>query len=521
LARVMTWRLLLAVLVSALSGCASLPPRDAIGVVPSHAAPADPSSPLGAIAHAAVGDTGRSGFKLLPLAATAFETRLELARQARQSLDMQTFVLGGDATGLRLLAAFRDAAKRGVHVRLLVDDLHSDGAQAWLSDLQAFANVEVRLINPFVRARTSSTAKLLTSLDDLHRVNHRMHNKAFIADNAIAVFGGRNMADEYFMRAVAGDNFVDLDVLTAGPIVGALSDSFDQYWNSAYAWPIDAVVAPRGDALQRRQRFDAQAQELPPLEPDLGVPQRLAQFATTPAELQAGHLELAMADARVLADPPDKLGSSKVADRSGTVRDDIGRAMGQAQSEVFVVSPYFVPGDIGMQVIQRNRARGVRLSLLTNSLAATDEPAVHAGYVAYRLPMVRAGVEIYELSPALTRQERRLGRFGATLGVLHAKVIAIDRKRLFVGSMNLDGRSERYNAEVGVLIDNEFLTQQFLDMMDFRSSAYLLRLSPAGELQWVASNGNAETVFDHEPEASVWRKLSSRILGALLPTDWL
>ena len=524
-ARFMTHRvirpLLTGLFLLALGGCASLPPHDSIGAAPSFAPPPDSAAPLATMTREAVGSTGKSGFKLLPLAASAYETRLELVRLAVHSVDMQTFVFRGDATGRRLLVAFRDAAARGVRIRLLVDDLHSDGAEQLLSDLAAFANVDVRLINPFVRARGSSMAKLFTSLDELRRVNHRMHNKTFIADNAIAVFGGRNMGDDYFMRAEEGGNFVDLDVLGAGPVTHALSRSFDQYWNSAYAWPIDTIVSPAGSLEGRRERFNEAVKELPSLEPDLEVPQRLARYASAPGELRAGHLSLSVANAEVFADPVDKLGRSNVDDRSGTVRDRIGYAMGQAHSEVFVVSPYFVPGDIGMQVIRRNRARGIRLRLLTNSLAATDEPAVHAGYVAYRAPMIEAGVEVYELSPVLTQRARKLGRFGTTLGALHAKIIAIDGMRLFIGSMNLDGRSERYNTEVGVLIDSEPLTHEFQEMMDFRSSSYLVRPGPGGHLQWVASQDGIETVLDAEPEVSMWRVLVSRILGGMLPRDWL
>ncbi len=210
-----------------------------------------------------------------------------------------------------------------------------------------------------------------------------------------------------------------------------------------------------------------------------------------------------------------------MADRAGTVRAAIGAATRAAQREVFVVSPYFVPGELGMQAMQLLRERGVRLRLLTNSLAATDEPAVHAGYVVYRKPMVKIGVEVYELSPVLAREQRRLGRFGESSGVLHAKIVVVDHARLFVGSMNLDSRSERYNTEVGVLIDSPALARDFLAMMDFESSTYRVRLADNGELQWVQRSGDAERVHDHEPEVGLLRKLGSRLLGALLPHEWL
>lgn len=514
--------LLLAAAVLSLAACAGLPTRTPEAMPPaSHAIADGAGTPLARIAAEALPDRSSSAFRLLPLAAAAYETRIELARQAQRTLDVQSFVFNGDRTGAYLLGALRDAAARGVRVRLLIDDLHSDSVEPLLSDLAAFDRVEVRLINPFVRARGSRASKLFSSLDQLSRVNHRMHNKLFAADNALAVFGGRNIGDEYFMRAASGGNFVDLDLLAAGQVVRDLSASFDDYWNSEHAWPIDLIVRPESTPAERRQRFDARLAEVQAPSPDLGVPARLAQYATLPDELRAGRVRLVPVPAQVLADPVDKLAGARVADRAGTVRAGAGQAMASARSEVFVVSPYFVPGEIGMQVTKQNSRRGVRLRLLTNSLAATDEPAVHAGYMAYRKEMVTIGAEVYELSPSLARERGRLGRFGESTGVLHAKVIVIDQARLFVGSMNLDGRSERYNTELGVLIDSPELARDFLSMMDFESSTYRLRLGPDGELRWVRGIGEAEIVLDQEPEVGVLRQLLARVLGALLPQNWL
>jgi putative cardiolipin synthase len=204
-----------------------------------------------------------------------------------------------------------------------------------------------------------------------------MHNKVFVADNALAIFGGRNIGNEYFLRAEDG-NFLDLDVLTAGDAVLRLSDSFDAYWNSEFAWPIDAIVAPRGDLAERRTRFDATTSTVSLL-PVPQPPERLSRFATAPAELRNGALMLLGADAEVVADPVDKLGGTRVGQRAGTVRAVVGDAGRAARLEVYVVSPYFIPGAIGMESLRLNRRNGVRLRLLTNSLAATDEPAVHAG----------------------------------------------------------------------------------------------------------------------------------------------
>jgi putative cardiolipin synthase len=512
------WLLTVTLAVAGSVGCASLPDRGRIEIPQSRAIVPSPETRLGATAQTAiVRSSSSSAFKLLPLSGAAYETRIELAKQAERSLDLQTFVLHGDASGGILLRSLRDAAVRGVRIRILVDDLHTDTAEALLSDLAAFERVEVRLVNPFVRLRGSRTAKLLSSLDDLSRVNHRMHNKVFIADNALAVFGGRNVGDEYFLRAEDG-NFLDLDVLTAGDAVLRLSDSFDAYWNSEFAWPIDAVVAPRGSRAARRRNFDVATAPLalPPVPPP---PERLFRFGTAPAELRSGVLMLVGADAEVVSDPVDKLEGTRVGERAGTVRAAVGDAGRAARYEVYVVSPYFIPGRVGIESLRLNRRNSVRLRLLTNSLAATDEPAVHAGYVAFRRELLELGMEIHELSPSLAREGLRLGRFAPS--ALHIKAIFFDRNRMFLGSMNLDGRSEQYNTEVGVMIRSAELTAELLSVLDFDWVSYRVELGPDGNTQWVGRRDGRVVVLDGEPEAGLMRRLTSRLLGLLLPDDWL
>jgi putative cardiolipin synthase len=504
--------------LAGLAGCASLPDRSTLHAPASRAVEPSARTSLGALARDAVRRSGHaSAFKLLPLSNAAFETRIELAQRAERSLDLQTFVLHGDESGGVLLRSLREAAARGVRVRILVDDLHTDTAEPMLSDLAAFAGVEVRLVNPFVRLRGSREAKLLSSLDQLGRVNHRMHNKVLVADNALAVFGGRNVGNEYFLRAEEG-NFIDLDVLAAGDAVERLSDSFDDYWNSEFAWPIDAIVPPRDTPLRRRERFDAATSSLslPPVRPP---PERLRRFATAPAEIRSGLLLLAGAESEVVADPVDKLQGTRIGRREGTVRAVVGDAGRAAREEVYVVSPYFIPGTIGMESLRLNRRNGVRLKLLTNSLAATDEPAVHAGYLAFRRELLELGMEIHELSPSMARDQLRLGRFAPS--ALHVKAIFFDRERVFIGSMNLDGRSEQYNTEVGVMLHSVALAAELREVLDFESVSYRVELGPDGNVRWVGRLDGRDVVLSSEPEVGPMRKLVSKLLGLLIPDDWL
>ena len=512
--------LLLTLLV--LTGCAGLPARGTVDVPVSFAIARPSQARLTTTASKALAQEAHaSGFRLLPIASAAYQTLIELASQAEHSLDFQTFVLHGDTSGAMLLKSLRDAATRGVRVRALIDDLHSDTAERLLSDLAACEAIEVRLINPFVRLRGSRTAKLVSSLDELSRVNHRMHNKLFVADNALAVIGGRNIGDPYYMRAEEGENFIDLDVLAAGAAVGQMSTSFDAYWNSEFAWPIDRIVAPAGDRINRCARFDLAVSRFQMPAPDLGVPVHLRGYASVPDELRRGTLGLTGAQAEVVTDPADKLAGTRVGDRQGTVRAFIAGEGLAASLEVFVISPYYVPGRIGIESIRQNRRNGVRLRVLTNSLASSDEPVVHAGYLEYRRELVEIGVELYELSPRFAKLERRLGRFGTSSAALHMKAIVFDQRAVFVGSMNLDGRSEQYNTEVGVMIRSTALARELMALVDFESSSYRVERDLDGELRWVNRRQGQETVHKAEPEVDLWRLLTSRILGLLIPHDWL
>ncbi|HET7525754.1 MAG TPA: phospholipase D-like domain-containing protein, partial [Burkholderiaceae bacterium] len=256
------------------AGCASLPAT--VKRTPSQAIAPALDSELGRIALAstpspaasAAGGAAPSGFRLLSWPAQSLYARIELARRAQRSLDLQYYELRDDETGRLLMRTLRDAAQRGVRVRLLLDDLYTAGSDPVLSALAAFPNVEVRLFNPFPVGRGSLGARLTASLFDFGRVNHRMHNKLFIADGVMAVAGGRNIANEYFMVGTDA-NYIDLDVFTIGPVVAQLAALFDQYWNSEFVYPLASIVTDDESPAERRQRFDSWTDPVraPPPEP--------------------------------------------------------------------------------------------------------------------------------------------------------------------------------------------------------------------------------------------------------------
>lgn len=511
------------------SGCASLPPQP--GLAPSPAWPARDDLPLAQPARAAATAVaaGLSGFHLMPTGQMALLTRLELLHRAQHTLDVQAYHIQDDETGRLFLRLLRDAAARGVRVRLLLDDLYTAGHDDALLGLAAHPNVELRLFNPFPAGRDSLARRFAASLFDFGRVHRRMHNKLLVADGAMAIVGGRNIANEYFMRQ-PGDNFLDVDTLVVGAVLPTLSGLFDRYWNSRHAWPVQAIADnPQTPAL-RRQQFDAHtAPERAPL-PE--VPAGPDRFGGRPAFelLDAGTLRWVWAPAEAYADHPDKilgdespLDAATPTDREGIRHRLVERIRG-AQREVQVASPYVVPTRRSLDTIALLQARGARMSVLTNSLAATDEPVVHSAYRRYRGQLLSQGVELYELAPLIVPRVLRLTRLGDAVGRLHAKLVVIDRETFFIGSFNFDHRSATHNTELGLIAFSPELAEQAVALMDHvkREGALRLQLQPGGRgIQWLARGPDGRDERRPEPDAGWWRRLLLELVGPFVPEDLL
>ena len=396
----------LVLLCVTLGACASLP-----AVAPSETTfsmPADASSPLGKMAAQAMGNDPRSGFRLLPVSSGDYEARVQMIRQAQHTLDLQYYLFQADDTGKFMMRELRKAAERGVRVRLLVDDLYTSGEDPIFSALSAFPNIEIRLFNPFANGRGELWTRFALAANQIGRVNHRMHNKLFIADNVAAVAGGRNLADEYFMRSTT-DNFVDVDLFAIGPVVQDLSALFDYYWNSEFSYPFYSVVKPDSTVEALQRHFD-ELTIYAVAPPHIDAPDRYRLYTSLPDEIAAGHIESVIhANAEAIADPLDKAKGANLKDDAGTVTDHVLHLIGTAQNSVIMVSPYFVPGKIGVKNMKAEVDRGVSVTVVTNSLASTDEPLVHVGYTHYRKAMLEAGVHIRELSPSLASKRNMLG----------------------------------------------------------------------------------------------------------------
>lgn len=509
-------------LVISLAGCASLPLP--IPQAQSIAIEGGNETVLGQIALRSLPPgANASGFRLLPEAASALNARMELARQAERSIDAQYYVLEDDPVGMLFLSALRDAARRGVRVRLIVDDLYAGANYALYAALTQEPNFEVRLFNPLPAQGKSLISRLVWSLGEVTRINHRMHNKLFVADNQWAVLGGRNIAAGYFM----GDpiaNFIDLDLLAGGAIVKELSAGFDMYWNSAEVWDIGSLRTPPESPIDAKAVVEASLARALAATPPERDPDRLGNPSLT-RELAHGRVTLVEGMATVLVDTPEKIRRRNPEDRfAGSVSQRTIAELAKAQDEVILVSPYFVPGERGLQALRANAARGVRTVVFTNSLEATDETLVYAGYAQYRRRLLKLGVRIYELGAGLSRRDHDLGDFGSTAGRLHAKVALIDRRSVFIGSMNLDARSSRQNTEVGLIIDSRPLATQIANLSSVRLlGAFEVRLTSDSDLlEWVERNGEGkETVLAEEPGQSWLITLKNWLMTRFVGEDQL
>ena len=515
-------RPLLWVLFLALAGCAVLPSK--VERTPSAAFQDTGDTPIGRmVSPLTEAHPGESGAYLLFSAREAFAARWALATRAERSLDAQYYIWHADVSGSLMANALRQAAARGVRVRVLLDDANTSGLDENIAAIAASPNIEVRLFNPFAN-RTWHTGDFLR---DFSRVNRRMHNKSFTADNQVTVVGGRNIGDEY-LGAQSPVAFTDLDMMVIGRVVGEVSTAFDAYWNSASAYPAASLLAtPSAVALAEIEGRWALQRARPAAAEYLDAARKLDLLR----QIRTATLPLAWGPARVLSDDPGKVLQSLGRRHTGLQGQLRERFM--PQRELLLVSPYFVPGPGGADMLADLAQRGVRVSVLTNSLAATDVPATYAGYLRYRDKLLRAGVHLYELKPSPqapaiggSTEDRGLGPPGSTGGSstasLHAKTFVMDRSRVFVGSYNLDPRSATLNTEMGVVMDSQELAASLADTftVHIERDAYEVRLEDNGQVVWIEPTADGEVRHTSTPGSRGLRGLWIDLLR-LLPIESL
>ncbi len=529
-----------------LTGCASLPDQVDRPVSTALANPAE--TRLGSLVAqraATAGTRNDSGFALVGSADLAFTSRMTLIKAAQKTLDIQYYAIFQDDTTQRLFDAMREAASRGVRIRILLDDFNTSGKNAQVLKLAFEKNFEVRLFNPLPGGRQSLFFRIITNLKDVDGMQRRMHNKMFVADNAVAITGGRNLGETYFGQS-KGTNFVDIDILAAGRIARDLSRSFDQYWNNPLAYPVQSLMTEKELAdIKPKAEPNAPGSPIPAVSPEASVPDASTSTAaatvTLPELADSTNLSLltwTWAPSVLLVDKPSKIAADADAteEAGDTTVDGLLQLMAQAKTNLLIVSPYFVPGQRMMKEFDALRQRNIKVRVLTNSLASNDAPAAHVGYSRYRKDLLAMGVEIYEMR---AEQDGSFSSFGSGSGSgsssnsgsgstgnsrasLHSKVVVMDERLLVVGSMNLDLRSQLQNSEVAIVIRNSAISGEAIRLIEptLQTGAYKVELND-GQLQWKAPPGAAFKDSNDEPDAGAGLKLLVHLIGPFAPDEML
>lgn len=492
-------------LPACLLGCAALPSLE--GRTSSHYLHIESAPRLEAILqpHDAAAEPEMSNVYLLDDAHEAFVARAALIEAADHTLDLQYYIWHNDISGRLLFNLLHRAAERGVRVRLLLDDNNTNGLDNVLLALDSHPNIEVRLFNPFV----SRKWRALGYLTDFPRLNRRMHNKSLTADNRATILGGRNIGDEYFQ--VHDDTmFADLDILATGTVVGEVSADFDRYWASLSAYTATSIIK-KGSA---EEGFKELAYSDDNRNSILERYRREVEGSDLHQAMQANNIRWFNVKTRLISDDPGK-GLNR--DRfKAPIATRLFAALQKPEQSMYLVSPYFVPTKSGTEALQTLAKEGVEVTVLTNSLQATDVAAVHSGYIKYRKPLLKAGVELYELQPAhAVPKTKDRGLTGSSATSLHAKTFIVDEKRVFIGSFNLDPRSARLNTEMGVVIESPEIAGMMQRTLENTTPeyAYKVSLNRQKQLRWYNPSDNK--TYAKEPEAGFWKRVAAKVLSFL------
>jgi cardiolipin synthase C len=459
-----------------------------------------------------------SGVRILDSGVDAFTERLALIESAQRSIDAQYYIWNSDLTGQYMAQAIYAAAERGVHVRLLLDDINVAGRDATIAALDAHRNIEIRIYNPF--PQRSGMRKMLDLVTDFSRLNRRMHNKSFTVDGAVTIVGGRNIGDEYF--DVNPDLvFRDRDVEVIGPVVDHVGTMFDAFWNSELSYSISALSTNRLTDAEAAVRLDGARRTGDALRSmNIGLPQNAADARHMVERSQA---HMVWAPARLIYDPPPRANAVAETSQVQATAMAFGRLAQATQHEILIESAYLVLDDPSLSVIREIRARGVPIRALTNSLSSNDVTANHAAYARRREPIVASGIDVYELRPdAMTcAAVVAVGKcslhrvFG-----LHAKSFVFDETTLYVGSMNLNMRSAYLNAESALIIESPELARAVADAITLNmqpQNSWHVTLED-GRMTWTTDRDGAMVEMHREPDSTWWRRTQSGFI-AMLPFE--
>jgi putative cardiolipin synthase len=454
---------------------------------------------------------GQSGFYPMGNGIDALSMRLLLAERAERSIDTQYYLIKNDIVGRAFILALLKAADRGVRVRLLLDDIFTSGYDTGMMALDSHPNFEIRIYNPFNRGAAGRSLGAATSLS---RVNRRMHNKTFTVDNQVTIIGGRNIADEYF-GAREDAKFGDLDVVGIGPIVHEVSSMFDRYWNHETAIPVPAFLPPldepEAELNALRDRLEADRQEIVKSVYASAVQDRILE------QVESNTSAFRWAPYTLAFDSPDK-GVKGQAAETDLITAPLRESLLGAESEILIVSPYFVPRKNGIEAFSSVQASGVDITVITNSLAANNQASVHGGYAPAREPLLKNGIRIFELRPDSEVRGTEYVDASNARATLHTKAYIVDRRQVFIGSFNFDPRSANLNTEMGVIIDDPELAETFISRVEeaLPTQTWEVFLNEDAKLRWRGQNGDEIVIYDKEPKTT-WGQRFMAGLYRILP----
>jgi cardiolipin synthase C len=402
---------------------------------------------------------GLTGSLVLEHGAQALLARAWLVDHARSSIEVQYFIWSTDNIGILASEALLRAAERGVAVRVIVDDLLIDAPDETLLALAAHPNIDIRIYNPLHSVGVPWYRRLWSAVTDFRGSNQRMHDKVLIVDGELAITGGRNMADEYFDYDHEY-NFRDRDALVLGEVVPSMRSSFERFWASELAVPVERLLeSDEGTAAVDQADTERVYAELAAYAADSAkfAPEVRAAIAAIPNDFSRLAAGLAWGNVDFVSDVPGKNSGAHGLGGGGLSSAALGALVESAQSEVLIQSPYLVASDAAFEIFGKLHARGVRIRISTNSLASTDNLQAFSGYLDQREELLAAGIEVFEYRPDPRIQQEIMDRYAALSAeapvfALHAKTLVVDRRVVFVGTYNLDPRSENLNTEVGVVI---------------------------------------------------------------------
>ena len=458
---------------------------------------------------------GHSGFYPMDDGIDALAARLVLAQRAEKTIDVQYYLIKNDIVGRAFILSLLRAADRGVRVRLLLDDMFTSGYDVGMAALHSHPNFEIRIFNPF---RRGSAGRTLGAVTEFGRINRRMHNKSFTVDNQITLIGGRNIADEYF-GAREDAKFGDLDVVGIGPVVQDVSDMFDTYWNHPTALPAPAFVKeledPEAALNELRDRLEQALDDIRDSKYAEAVRVRALSYVGNDAKL------FEWSPYKLVVDSPDK-GIRKKAAEADSITTPLIESLQSADNELLIISPYFVPRKSGIEGLKAIQAKGVNVTIVTNSLAANNQFTVHGGYAPSRKPLLEAGIKIYEVRPDADVMGTEFIDASGAKATLHTKAFVVDDEELFIGSFNFDPRSANINTELGVIIYDEDMALIYSVLIDeaLEKQTYEVFLDDKGKVRWRGIVDGEQVIYEKEPDTT-WGQRFMAGFARIIPKSQL